>query len=176
MNRPGPSWSRREVLRIAAATLTVGAAAIHFAVIPEHLEEALAVGLFFAASAWAQVVWSMLALRAGPTPLLVAGMLGNLAIASVWAASRTIGLPVGPNPWAPEAVGFIDLLATILEIAAATVTIAALRASDRQADVRRARFALAALAIVIVPITTVAIATDAHHEETVQETRSTDEH
>lgn len=44
------------------------------------------------------------------------GLLVNLAIVAVWAASRTVGLPLGPRPWTREEIGVADGIATWSEI------------------------------------------------------------
>jgi hypothetical protein len=41
----------------------------------------------------------------------------NSAVIAVWIVSRTIGLPIGPHPWQPEAIGLLDLFATGFEVA-----------------------------------------------------------
>jgi hypothetical protein len=98
------------------AALSVGAAAIHFAVIGEHFAEWWAFGLAFAVLGWFQVVWPFAYLER-PTMNLAWLAIGvNLATVLVWAWSRTAGLPVGPEPGMPEAVGAPDLVATAFEV------------------------------------------------------------
>jgi hypothetical protein len=46
----------------ALAALSVGAAAIHFAVIFEHFGESMLYGVFFLVIAWAQLIWAALVL------------------------------------------------------------------------------------------------------------------
>lgn len=150
-----------EVLRWSAALLTTAAAAIHFAVIPEHFDEDWTFGVFFAAAAWAQVLWALVVVHSDARRLLILGVAGNIVIALVWAASRTTGLPVGPEAGARETVQFIDLLATILEILAAIALTTVLRARIRTLTQRRAVAAIVALAVIVVPLTTAAIATGA---------------
>lgn len=75
-----------------------------------------------------QVLWSVLVVpRADNRRLLIAGAAGNLAIATVWVISRIVGLPFGPNPFQPEAVGFKDLLATYDEFAVVLLVVLLLR-------------------------------------------------
>ena len=61
---------------------------------------------------------------------LPVGMVANGAMVAVWAVSRTTGLPVGPDPWMPEALGALDLLATGLEIVLIAVGAWALSATS----------------------------------------------
>lgn len=100
----------------SAAAASVGAGAIHVAVVPEHLEEAWLFGAFFVACALFQFAWAGAIVLSLSPVLSWAGMLGNGAMVAIWAASRTTGLPVGPEPWTPEAVGVIDIVATGLEL------------------------------------------------------------
>lgn len=151
-----------EVLRWCAVVLTAAAAAIHFAVTPEHFDEDRVIGVFFVAAAWGQLVWALLVVRADHRRLLVAGLAGNLAIVLVWAASRTAGLPVGPELGTREAVQFIDVLATALEIAAAATITIALRMRPLSLPKRTAAWIVAAVALVVIPLTSTAIATHDH--------------
>ena len=122
------------------ALLSAGAGAIHLAVMGEHAREWWLFGLFFAASGAAQLVWAVVVASRGTRSLLVAGAIGNAAIVALWAASRLVGVPVGPHAGTPEAVGLADVVATAYE---ALVVIGAtwllLRRSSRPA--LRASFA-----------------------------------
>lgn len=99
------------------AALSVGAAAIHFAVIPEHFEEWVGFGLAFAVLGWFQVVWPFAYLDRPGRSLAWIAIAVNLATVGVWVWSRTAGLPVGPEPGMPEAIGAPDLVATAFELA-----------------------------------------------------------
>ena len=110
-------------LRVAAG-LSFAAALIHAAVITEHFREYWLFGVFFVVAAvfqlvWAGATWS--GLRA--EWLLAVGAAGNLAIAAVWALSRTVGLPLGPEAGEPEQVDAHDLLATANELALALIVL-----------------------------------------------------
>ena len=61
------------------AALSVGAAAIHFAVIPDHLEEWWAFGLFFAVLGWFQAVWPIAYLDRPSSRLAWVAIAVNLA-------------------------------------------------------------------------------------------------
>jgi hypothetical protein len=49
------------------------------------------------------------------------GALGNGAVAAVWIASRTTGLPIGPDAGEPEPLGVKDVLATADELVCAAI-------------------------------------------------------
>jgi hypothetical protein len=37
-------------------------------------------------------------------------------LSTIWALSRTIGLPIGPEAWMPEPVSTVDVTATLMEL------------------------------------------------------------
>lgn len=164
-----------ELLRWSAALLTAAAAAIHFAVTPEHFDEDWVFGVFFVVSAWSQLLWALLVTRSDDRRLLMAGAVGNAAIALVWAASRTTGLPVGPEPGAAEAVGLVDVLATIWELLAAAAIVLVPRIHRRSLSQTRVAAFIVALAIVVIPLTSGAIASNTGHAPMRQDKERTHE-
>jgi putative NADH-flavin reductase len=106
--------------RLCALALVV-TAAIHLAVVPEHAREwPLAAG-FFLALALAEVALAGAVLAAPSRRMLLVGGAISLASALLWAASRTVGLPLGPEAFNPEAIAAPDVVATVLEAFAAAV-------------------------------------------------------
>jgi hypothetical protein len=99
----------------AAATASAGAAAIHFAVISEHLDEYWLFGLFFFVSGAAQLAWAIIVVLRPLRVLVLLGLLGNAAIIVLWIVSRTGGLPLGPDAGSPEPIAIVDVVASILE-------------------------------------------------------------
>ena len=133
--------SRALGLRIAAACFVMGPAAIHFAVAPEHLRSVPAYGIFFLALGVAQAAIAVLILLRPSSPLLLGGAALSLLVIAIWLLSRTVGLPIAPIPWRPEAIGLPDLLSTLMEWIAVWLLIAA----DARLDLERAfRFGRAA--------------------------------
>jgi hypothetical protein len=106
--------------RLCAAALFV-TAVIHLAVVPEHAREWPAAAGFFVALTAVELLLAVAVLTRTNRALLVGGALISLASAALWAASRTVGLPVGPEAFSPEAVAAPDLVATSLEAFAAVV-------------------------------------------------------
>jgi hypothetical protein len=109
-----PAHAPRFAITVAAACL-LGAEAIHTAVISAHFREWWAEGVFFfALSVLEGALAAALLLTRARRPCLAAALLSVGTIA-VWAWSRTIGLPLGPEAGYPEPVGRADSVATLLE-------------------------------------------------------------
>jgi hypothetical protein len=104
--------------RILLAALALGASAIHFAVVPEHSEEFRPYGSAFFVLALVQLVAAIEFIRSSRLRPRFAAAIGvaSLGAVIVWIVSRTVGLPTGPQPWTPEAVGLADVVSCALEI------------------------------------------------------------
>ena len=113
----------RDLVLPAAALTSLAAAWTHAFVIGAHASTSLALGVLFAAAAAGQTCWAGLVLTRPSRWLLVAGALGNALVLALWAASRTIGLPlVGVEP-----VGTVDLMASAYEVAVVVACVVAAR-------------------------------------------------
>ena len=99
------------------AALSAGAAAIHFAVIFEHFSEYALYGVFFLIISWAQLIWAAVLCWRPARLWLWLGIAGNALILVVYLASRTVGLPFGPDVSNPEPAGGVDVMSGILELA-----------------------------------------------------------
>jgi hypothetical protein len=101
------------------AALSVGAAVIHFAVTFEHFQEYTLYGVFFLVISWAQLIWPAgLFYRRIPERLwLSLGIAGNAIILAIYIASRTVGLPFGPDLHNAESAGALDVMSCVLEFA-----------------------------------------------------------
>jgi hypothetical protein len=106
-----------DVARGVVAAATASAAIVHFAYAPTHFDHNTSHGAFFAVVGWTQLLLAgALAFRLPhPRRWLTATAVVNAAIVGVWIVSRTVGVPGESEA---EAVGFPDVLATILEAAA----------------------------------------------------------
>src|SRR5262245_3676167 len=108
-----PAAARAYILG-ALASLSAAAAAIHFGVAFEHFEGYLLYGVFFLVLAWAQLIWPAVLLWRPSRLWLWLGMAGNAAVLVVYVASRTVGLPFGPDLHHPEQVGALDVMSCVL--------------------------------------------------------------
>jgi hypothetical protein len=120
---------RYELLLLTTA-LAWCAGLVHAVVSVDHFREYFLFGLFFAVLAPAQVAWGVVAYRRPRRDILLAGAAANLAVVALWIASRTVGLPIGPEPGHPEAIGVVDVLCSADEVAVALLVVALLRLRD----------------------------------------------
>jgi hypothetical protein len=100
---------------VVLGSLSAGAAFIHFAVAPEHFREDFRFGLFFVGVATLQLAWGAAILSGESRTLYSGAAVGNALVLSVWAVSRTTGVPFGPDPWTPESIALLDGVATAYE-------------------------------------------------------------
>jgi hypothetical protein len=112
LSTPSGTSTGRWILALAS----FAAAAVHFAVVGDHAQETLAIGLAFAAVAWAQTLSGVAILVSTDRRWFVATLALNLGVIAIWAVSRTFGLPTADPPWTAEALGRADVLATVLEV------------------------------------------------------------
>ena len=127
---------RSPALLNSAALLTLGAAAIHLAVVPEHLEMYTLHGIFFVGLGLAQAVVAVAILCAPQRSLFIAAAVGTIVVIGLYLVSRTTGLPIAPEPWRPEPVGFPDVAATLMEAVASIQFLILIR---RPRKIRRGR-------------------------------------
>jgi hypothetical protein len=123
---PGASssgFAAPSVAIVVLATASFLTAAIHGSVTSEHFREAFAFGVFFLAAAAAQTAWALLLLYRPSRGLLLAGAIGNALVIAVWVMSRTVGIPIGPEPWQPEAVGLVDVISKVFELVIVVVSV-----------------------------------------------------
>src|SRR5437763_12123858 len=134
-------------LRWLLAALSVGAAFIHFAVSGGHYDVSWMHGTFFAVVAWLQIAFAVGVVLRPTRRLLTAGVLLNAGIIGVWAVSRIWGVPVGPDPWTPEAVTLADSLSSGFEAGIVVLSLAVLvRPALAQRSIRPS-FAIGGLGI-----------------------------
>jgi len=122
-------------IRLLLAVALIGAAVIHAAVMPEHLTEWPAAGVFFAALCLVEAVLAP-ALLSPPGRLTRTTQLGLTVLVSgaplvVWAWSRVLGLPFGPTAGAREGVGAADVVASLLELGSLLLALGCLRGGSR---------------------------------------------
>ncbi len=134
-----------------AALLSLGAAGIHFAVAPAHLEEYWAYGWFFVVAAWLQGLWAIALIGAGPNPrLLLAGLAGNTALVAFWLWTRLVGVPLGPGSGDTEAFAWVDGVAVACEMGVVVLASVTLRQGQQVRSNRWTVALIAGLSVLLV--------------------------
>jgi hypothetical protein len=119
--------SRASDVRLLLVAGLVASAAIHAAVVREHLSEWPAAGLFFVLLTLAELAVAGLLFTGRRHLGLVAAAVVSVGPLAVWLVSRTAGLPIGPGAGTPEAIGLPDLVACSLEVLTLVAALALLR-------------------------------------------------
>lgn len=102
-------------LIVPAALSTLGAAAIHLSVVPDHLSEYLPFGVLFLVTGAIQAALAVIAIVRPHRIVFVAVIGVAVGCMAVWTVSRTVGLPFGPNE-KDIAVQGSDPLVVLLEV------------------------------------------------------------
>jgi len=130
--RTRPAGNRANDLRLLLTAGLLGSAAIHAAVIPEHLAGWGPAGAFFIALVGAELAVAAALTRANPQPgVLLAAAAASIGPLALWLYSRTAGIPFGPGAGTPEPVGLADLAACALEATTLLIALALLRRSTQ---------------------------------------------
>lgn len=117
-------------IRLLLVTGLAASAAIHAAVVPQHLTEWPAAGAFFVFLTAAELAVAGLLLAApARRQVLVAAAVVSMGPLVIWLCSRTAGLPFGPERGAPEAVGLPDVMACALELGCLVAAVVLLRSA-----------------------------------------------
>lgn len=124
---------------------SLGAAAIHFALGPHHVDELGDLGLGFYLAGIVQVIIPGALLvarhraRRAFRSIVLAGMGSNATILAAWVVSRVVGLPAGPQPWTPEAIGVADSVSAALEVLVVAMGVVLIRRAPASAEQPRGR-------------------------------------
>jgi hypothetical protein len=161
---PARRWLAAERNRtiILVAGVSWAAAFVHAAVTTTHFDEYWLFGLFFVVVAALQFAWGAWVYQDPQPERLWLGAVGNLLVVLVWTLSRTVGLPFGPGAWQPEAVGFVDMMATLDELGIAVMALSLLaRPSFFEGVARRQLWESLALTLMVLSL--LGALTGAHH-------------
>jgi hypothetical protein len=114
--------------------LSAMAGLIHGKAFIDHVAHYWLFGVFFGFLTYAQVLWAMqLWRRPDDRRLFKAVAVMSLGTIAIWIVSRTVGLPIGPWAGRPEAIGMLDLVASLDELVIAAMIGAMLHPEGRVA-------------------------------------------
>lgn len=118
---PSAHAARDDTYRVLGA-LSIVTGALHAKALADHASHYWLFGVFFGILMCWQTGWGARAYRARLSPgALVAGAGVNVSVVVVWLISRTVGMPIGPWPGEAEAIGVIDAMASLDELAIAAL-------------------------------------------------------
>jgi hypothetical protein len=123
-----PDLSATDLGQMLAGVALFGCAAIHLAVIPDHMDHWPVASAFFLALAMAEIACGVLLLGRAGLSVLAAVTAAAVVPLALWVWSRTSGLPFGPNSNVPELVGLADVAAGLLELGTLVIAVVLLRA------------------------------------------------
>jgi hypothetical protein len=129
---PLPACSRERAPSVAvalqlAAIGLAAAAGTHLAVMPDHFRQSWIYGSFFAVVAPLQLGLAWRLLARPHRPELCAALAFSLGVVLLWALTRFVGVPIGPDNGATEELGVLDIFATCAELLTAAALVYLLR-------------------------------------------------
>jgi hypothetical protein len=137
--------------------LSWAAALIHVAAAISHLQGYALHSVFFEILASLQLLWGIALYRGPSRRLLLTGVVGNLLVVALWIVSRTSGLPIGPHPWRPEALGALDAVCSADEMLLAALVVFHVRGDRAGALLRVSRQLTGAAAICLLVASSLAL-------------------
>jgi hypothetical protein len=126
------SFTPARWLTSSAAVVGLVATAVHVRVAPEHFHEAVLFGVFFTLTSICQFGWSALMITRPRRWLVWSGAIGNSLVIGLWAYTRLVSVPIGPEAGRPEDIGMPDIIATTAETLLVILTIAIIITSRRR--------------------------------------------
>jgi hypothetical protein len=175
----GPCSQHRRCpeVTIAVASL-LGAEALHAAAFVEHRAVWVWAGAFFAAvclaewlTAWALLAWTGKR-QAGWFAIVL-----SVTTVAVWAVSRSVGLPFGPERWVPEPLGLADSICTGLElttVVAAGLLVRRQTTAARPAHLRRCTGVLTVFVVGALTAFGILAPDSSHHRRMPSASKSSD--
>jgi hypothetical protein len=116
MRRVPAEYTTREAVNLLVAGVAFTGGLIHVGAAVDHFSEFALYTVVFAGLATVQIAWAAVILRRPSHRVLLFGCAFNVGVIGLWVASRTVGVPIAPRAWVPEAVGVADLVETVGEL------------------------------------------------------------
>jgi hypothetical protein len=126
----GTSTADAQICR-AIAVLSIATGLIHLWITPEHFVESTRYGVFFIASAVAQLLLAVAVTVAPRQLVLLGGVLGNATLVCVYVVSQTVGIGIGAHRHSEE-VSVLDLVAVATEVLAIGALVGLLTGARRR--------------------------------------------
>lgn len=113
--RPSTDLSAAESAVLLIGALSIVTGIIHVGIAANDFQLSPSFTPLIAMFAAFQLGWGGLAVLRPSRGALIWGAAVNAAIVALWIMSRTVGMPIGPQPWVPEPVGVVDAIAAVAE-------------------------------------------------------------
>lgn len=153
-------------VRTTLAAALLGAAVIHFAMVPQHMTEWAPEGIAFIVTGWVQVALAIGVVIRPKRWMLAATIAASVVFIAAWAITRIWGAPFGPNSGFAQPSSYVDLACVILEAAAVVVAAAALWRPQFATNWRTEGIVFASIipvAVLVLATTAVASPSASHH-------------
>lgn len=118
-DRPSTRSASAPIALQLACLGLAAAAGTHLAVMPDHFRQSWVYGSFFAVVAPLQIGLAWLVLARPRRAELGAALAFSLGVVVLWAFTRFVGVPIGPDNGATEELGVLDIFATCAELVTA---------------------------------------------------------
>ena len=153
-------------VRATLAAALLGAAVIHFAMVPQHMSEWAPEGIAFLASGWIQVALAIGVVLRPKRWMLLATVGASVVFIAAWAVTRIWGAPFGPNSGVAQPSSYVDIACVVLESAAVVVALAAVWKPTFATNWRTEGLVFASIipvAVLVLATTAVASPSASHH-------------
>lgn len=111
-----PLASAQSRVALWAAALAASAGLVHALAGEGHFSEWWGYGVFFLAVSICQFCGGAALLFWNERQLYWTGIVGTAIVLLIWTASRTVGVPIGPDGAGPERIGVLDGISLVLEV------------------------------------------------------------
>ena len=118
--------STSSFVRATLAAALLGAAIIHFAMVPQHMTEWAPEGIAFIVTGWVQVALAIGIVMRPKRWMLWLTVAASAAFIAAWAITRVWGAPFGPGSGIAQPRSYVDLACVALEALAVVVAVLAI--------------------------------------------------
>ena len=150
--------SRAHDVRLLLITGLLATAAIHAAVIRQHLTHWQPAGLSFALLTLTEVAVAALLLTRRHRNSSLAALIVSIAPLAVWLVSRTVGLPIGPTTGTRLGTGLPEEMAVVLETATLLAALALLGSAGWLRQPRSPAHYQALALVAVIAVTAIGLA------------------
>lgn len=153
-------------VRATLAAALLGAAIIHFAMVPQHMSEWAPEGIAFVATGWVQVALAIGVVIGPKRWMFLATLLASGLFIAAWVVTRLWGAPFGPGSGVAQPASFVDIACVALEAIALVIALTSLWRPSLTSNWSSQGLVLASIipvAVIVLATTAVASPSASHH-------------